>query len=286
MKAETKLLHAGHTQNAIQAATGTVKAAHSHFATRTLILLFALLLFACGTGQSQGAPAISDQAPAARITLAIFHDRPMADDLWQALVSSLHEELASSAAEAGGAAARTTGADPSSMIQIVRGDEFVPGTAVDKSITVYLQGECKTTPTPPAALFGQPQPWRASALGWVNMVQGHIEPFIHVDCKRIGQMLGQQGIGRSVDVRNQMMANAIARVVTHEWIHVATQSPHHSKRGVSKAEFGVADLLQEPSKSIMEYGTGARSADRDSGSRMAQSSAPAQSNQACPLGTK
>jgi hypothetical protein len=291
MKAETRLLQAVQPPDTTHDATqaGPTQTAHSHLATCMRTLLFALPLFALGIscmGESPTGPRISDQAPAAQTTLAIFHDRPIEDDLWQALVTSLHEELASIATETRGPAAENASADAGSSIQIIRGDTILPGISVDKSIAVYLQGECKTTPTPHAELYGQRQPWVAGALGWVNMTNGHIDPFIHVDCKRIGEMLGVVGIGRSRDQRNQLMANAIARVVTHEWIHVATQNPRHSRHGVGKAEFGIEDLLQRSSKSIMEQGTASRSADRESSPKFVQPSAPVPSEQARLRGTK
>jgi len=40
-------------------------------------------------------------------------------------------------------------------------------------------------------------------------------------------------------------AEAIARVILHEWVHVATQNPRHTEQGISKQTFGVKDLLTE-----------------------------------------
>jgi hypothetical protein len=80
-------------------------------------------------------------------------------------------------------------------------------------------------------------------LGWVRRLDGRIEPFAHVDCARIGQVLGPQALGMDADRRNAVMAGAIARVILHEWIHIATQNPRHAERGITKAQFGVADLM-------------------------------------------
>ena len=79
-------------------------------------------------------------------------------------------------------------------------------------------------------------------LGWVSRRNGRIEPFAHVDCTRIGQVLGRQALGMDADRRNGVMAGAMARVIVHEWIHIATQNRAHAERGVEKAQFGVADL--------------------------------------------
>jgi hypothetical protein len=61
-------------------------------------------------------------------------------------------------------------------------------------------------------------------------------------------MLAPHALGYNRDERNRMMAVAIARVILHEWMHIATQSSHHSEHGLTKAHFGVADLLQQPAK--------------------------------------
>jgi hypothetical protein len=42
------------------------------------------------------------------------------------------------------------------------------------------------------------------------------------------------------------MAQAIAHVVIHEWIHIATQSPGHGARGITKQFLSAAELTAEP----------------------------------------
>jgi len=215
-----------------------------------LSFLFVLLLFASGV--SRVAQAQVPAAPSA-ITVAIFPDpsKPsMPDDMWQALVASLYDELASGSPDLRGLPAQAViRANAASIpVSIVRGDRIAPGISVANSITVYLHGECKTTPVPKSSSFGQNTPWQSQALGWVLIDDGHIEPFVHVDCTRLGQMLGLQGIGRSREQRNELMAVAVTRVIVHEWIHIATQNSHHAKSGIAKAEFGVSDLLEHRPK--------------------------------------
>jgi hypothetical protein len=45
------------------------------------------------------------------------------------------------------------------------------------------------------------------------------------------------------DRRKTVMAGAIARVIVHEWIHIAAQSSSHTERGIEKAQYGVTDLM-------------------------------------------
>ena len=50
------------------------------------------------------------------------------------------------------------------------------------------------------------------------------------------------------------MAHAVARVILHEWIHIATQNSGHSSYGLTKARFGVDDLApQAPAPSSPAY---------------------------------
>jgi len=41
------------------------------------------------------------------------------------------------------------------------------------------------------------------------------------------------------------MAEAMARVILHEWVHIATQSAHHGSHGVTQSVFGLQDLLAD-----------------------------------------
>ena len=83
------------------------------------------------------------------------------------------------------------------------------------------------------------------ALGWVPVVRGRIQPFIHVDCDRIEEMLAPLALGMHQQRRETVMAEAIARVILHEWIHFAAQTTGHVERGVTKSQFLVSDLLAD-----------------------------------------
>jgi hypothetical protein len=203
---------------------------------------------------STSSVAQTQQAPA-NTTLAVFSDQPMPQGLWPELVTAFREEEAASP-EAQALFDKTTlntakFAVPE--IQLIRGEAIKPGLVVDNSITVYLHGECATDQSPHPDLYSQSL--GSIPLGWVRNDNGQIEPFIHVECKHIGQVLGQQGIGRNMDQRNRIMAVAIARVILHEWIHINTQNPRHAKHGIAKAQFSVADLVARTTSSSLHQGT-------------------------------
>jgi hypothetical protein len=171
--------------------------------------------------------AQSPADPVQRTTIVIFADRQMQPEQWSSLFAALRSVLAIGGAE-------TQPLDRNA--DLVRGDQVVPGLVVHSPITVYLHGDCTLSPLEQRTAFAVP-------LGWVRRDDGHIEPFVHVDCTRIGQVLGAQAMWMSKERRTQVMAEAVSRVILHEWIHIATQNAGHAERGIAKAEFGVADLM-------------------------------------------
>lgn len=177
-----------------------------------------------------GVPSALAQASEAapiRLTVVIFADHRMEDREWAALFDALRRNLAEGAAET-----QVIATNP----EIIRGDTMQPGLQLDSPVVIFLHGDCNLAPIPVRTAYGVP-------LGWVEQVDGRIEPFVHVDCRRIGQVIGPQAVGINADRRNAMMAGAMARVIAHEWIHIATQSTAHAARGIERAQFGVADLM-------------------------------------------
>lgn len=189
-------------------------------------LLLALLILAM-LRWSTVAFAQDLQATVPHTTIVVFADRPMRPGQWTALLSALQTDWVDEG----------DGALPlSETAKFIRGDRVEPGMTVDSAVVVFLHGNCDLEPLMRRSAFAVP-------LGWVHEKRGRIEPFAHVDCSRIGQVLGPQARGVSRDRRASIMAGAIAKVILHEWIHIATQCPSHAQEGIEKAQFGVADLM-------------------------------------------
>lgn len=175
-----------------------------------------------------------------RVTLIVFSDQKMPDTQWTALSEGLQEEVTRTAVE--------THLVPSAM-EIVRGSAVAPGLRVAEPVSVYLHGECSLIPHPSRYVVQGP-------LGWVLRDRGHIGPFIHVDCSRIAEMVGQHALGMNRERRDAAMAEAISRVVMHEMIHIATQSAAHTSDGVEKSVYNIADLIPEYSAHGVNVGHG------------------------------
>jgi hypothetical protein len=197
----------------------------------TSALVFWVLLFAppiLGAQQTEGglpAPALAVPEPSP--ALLISSERRMPEEWWAALFAALQANLPEATENV-----PAIDANP----QFLRGDDPANANFAGPVITVYLGGDCH-----PSVLH-MPFPWGAR-LGWVSEVDGFIVPIIHVDCPRIGQAIADRTQWMNRDEGTAAMSEAIARVILHEWVHVATQSGAHGADGVTKARFGVDDLL-------------------------------------------
>jgi hypothetical protein len=190
---------------------------YSHFVRTLTLLLIALF----------GHRAFAEIA-AQHTTLVIFADHPMEAGQWAALVSELHRSQPLAAIT-----------NPALAVDFdtLRGENVSSGLMVQSGISIYLHGDCTLLP--------RPHYFEEGALGWVPLIHGRIQPFVHVDCARIVNMLAPLSLGMHRDRRESVMAEAIARVIVHEWIHIATQNRGHSADGVTKSQFLVKDLLAE-----------------------------------------
>lgn len=164
-----------------------------------------------------------------RVTLVVYADKPMADEEWAALSSALGNGFERVALETHFV---------SSGIEIVRGEKVAPGTHFEGIIPIFLHGSCH--------LVGQPDQHEVHGpLGWVIRAGDEIQPFIHVDCGRITEMLNQRALWMNHWIRTAAMAEAISRVVLHEWVHIATQSAAHTREGIEKRSFALEDLIPD-----------------------------------------
>ncbi len=198
-------------------------------------LLLALFLASVPT------PDLRAQQPG---TAIIFYAQPQVnDELWADLLQSLHADLTAGIGESPNGFALPQ--DPTYL----RGNRDLSiRIAFSKVIVVKLLGRCDVLPQFDRSSLKGP-------LGWVLEVSGKIQPFIFVDCARIGQVLRTRSAGLNEDERRHEMAQAIAHVVIHEWIHVATQSPAHGAHGITKQFLSPAELTAEPKNNTVATAT-------------------------------
>jgi hypothetical protein len=176
-------------------------------------------------------PALHAQQPG---TAVIFYAQlQVNDELWPDLLQSLHADLAAGIGEApNGFALQQNPA-------YFRGTDLALEIDFSRVIIVKLLGRCDVLPQ-------SDRPSLDGPLGWVLMVSGAIQPYIFVDCARIAQVLGATSRGLNKYEHRREIAQAIAHVVIHEWIHIATQSPSHGAHGITKQFLSPAELTAEP----------------------------------------
>jgi hypothetical protein len=200
---------------------------------RIVSLVLVLCILICGApilgGQdaASGVPAQASGAPATHPTLVFFSQNRLPDRAWATLFAAVRAELPAAAVEVPALDAQA---------QLIRGDTLAPLTEVPQAVNVYLHGDCDLAP--------DPQPFPAGQrLGWVVKFGPQIVPVIHVECTAVGQALSGRAEWMSGDARTAAMSEALTRVILHEWAHIAEQSSAHGKEGITKARFGVDDLM-------------------------------------------
>jgi hypothetical protein len=116
-------------------------------------------------------------------------------------------------------------------------DEFHESMEFNLIYQIKLRGDCRMD----ASSDSQDTPGRP--LGWVFMVNEHIQPFVYVDCDRLVQMLHRDLRNKPTSERKRILARAISRIVVHEMTHIVTQSALHATGGLQKAHVTPYDLL-------------------------------------------
>jgi len=189
-------------------------------------ILFALLL--------AFAPTLTLNAQQSGTAIVFYAQARISEELWPDLLQSLRADLAGGSGEL-----------PNGFVldhpTFFRGnDDLAVGIDFSKVIEVKLLGRCDVLPQ-------ADRPSLSGPLGWVLQVSGEIQPFIFVNCTRIAQVLRPASAGLDEQRRRREMTQAIAHVVIHEWIHIATQNPAHGAQGITKQFLSVDELIAQPS---------------------------------------
>jgi hypothetical protein len=171
--------------------------------------------------------ALAAQLPAPQTVVVFYADPKVADDLWPPLFRALHAELVREG--------RTYPLPPDPPMMLAR--DATVAQPVSDFVVIHLLGRCDIPH----------QAWRPLAqdrpLGWVYQLDGHIQPFIFVDCTRLVQFLNPVTLGMNGPQRSDAMTRAMARVIVHEWIHVELQTAAHTDRGIRRPALSAHDLV-------------------------------------------
>jgi hypothetical protein len=201
-----------------------------------LLYLILFLVMDCWAAVAQ------TTTPAQRHTAIVFYANQATNDpFWPVLFASLEEDLSTE-----NTAMRNEtihGAINEAKLDrqpaFFRKSDLTKGIDFADVIEVTLLGRCDVLPQAYRPLAKGP-------LGWVKLVSGEIQPFIFIDCTRLAQVIGPAALGMGREERRQAMTQAIAHVLMHEWIHIATQSTQHGTHGITQAELTVHELITPP----------------------------------------
>jgi hypothetical protein len=180
------------------------------------------------------APTLTLYAQQSDTAIVFYAQARMSEELWPDLLQSSRADLAAGSGELPNGFVL----DHPTFFQ--GSDDLAVGIDFSKVIEVKLLGRCDVLPQ-------ADRPSLTGPLGWVLQVSGEIQPFIFVNCTRIAQVLRPTAAGLDEQRRRREMTQAIAHVVIHEWIHIATQNPSHGAQGITKQFLSVDELIAQPS---------------------------------------
>ncbi len=183
--------------------------------------------------------AVALYAQQSGTAIAFYAQPQVSEDMWPSLFQIVRADLASGAGESLNGVALDQ--DPI----LVRGSDDLRGVTFSHIISVKLLGRCDVLPQ-------TNRPELTGPLGWVLLVSGKIQPYVSIDCTRIAQVLRPAVAGLNKEDRRYAMMQAIAHVLIHEWIHIATQSDVHGRRGIMQAYLSANQLIAVPNNGDLQ----------------------------------
>ena len=190
-----------------------------------------MLLLACVSTHTANASTTKTREPSTKI---VFDAQlQVNDELWPVLFQSLRVDLAAGSDES-----------PKGVVldrnpALTRHNDLVPETAFGFVLQVKLLGSCNLAS---AGYY----PFPNGPLGWVKMASGHLQPLISIDCVRLAQLLAPQACNLDKQGRRRAIAQAIAHVLIHEWIHITMPRPSHDVHGIMQSSISVKELVAAP----------------------------------------
>jgi hypothetical protein len=108
-------------------------------------------------------------------------------------------------------------------------------------VVVEMRGGC--------TLHRFPGGQEVKPLGYTHMSDGHVLPFIEIDCAAVSASVSRVTPELSAFLNRDVYARALAAVLTHEMIHALTESKTHVECGVMQQHLTPRELT-EPDLSI------------------------------------
>jgi hypothetical protein len=203
------------------------------------VLLLSLWPLLAGAA-SLPSSGVSEQP--AQTALVFYAEPQVSETMWPLLFQSVVDDLSAGVTEL------PEGVVLDQQPAILRGSDDLRGVSFPRIISVKLLGRCDLLPQ------AEHHPG-SGPLGWVLRVSGKVQPYIYIDCARLAQVLEPAVARMSKQRRQYAMAQAISRVLIHEWVHIATQSPAHSNRGLGQPNLSVDELIGPANRNRLSAST-------------------------------
>lgn len=118
-------------------------------------------------------------------------------------------------------------------IRLYRSGDATP--PMERAIVSRVSGECRATDEEPARMGHDL--W----LGYTHITDGHLLPFIEIDCGRVWTVARQARI--RLGTRPEcVLGRALARVTAHEIYHVLADTRAHASKGIAQAKLTSMEL--------------------------------------------
>jgi hypothetical protein len=183
-----------------------------------LCLLFSVPLLA---GKSSFVPVANPH----QITVLLDFDQPHSHVPLKAMQSELQSIL-----------------DPAGVSLDLRvKDELPPDPQFGDLLIFKMNGHCSTEQLPIGALIDERGP-----LAWTYSSDGEMLSFGQVQCDRVRLSLQRLYGPQTAEMHSVLYAKALARVIAHEMYHMLSNSPAHTKGGVTKSSLTPRELAEDP----------------------------------------
>lgn len=116
----------------------------------------------------------------------------------------------------------------------------LPTSGVPFLAVLKLDGSCSM----PSGSDANPAEIRdLDPLATTAVSNGHVLPFITVDCRKLTHLLSPSLASEPAARRDYLYGRALARIVAHELYHALLDTACHSRDGVTKAAVAARELL-------------------------------------------
>jgi hypothetical protein len=106
---------------------------------------------------------------------------------------------------------------------------------------IKLNGVCAKPQRGETDRVASPDSW----LGSTIVSDGHVSPFMSVNCDLLAGTLAKGLETQTSGRRVQLLGRAAGRVIAHELYHMLADSLEHTSQGLAKASFHSSDLLAD-----------------------------------------